>query len=135
MSEGGNNEIYFQDRLFGRVNRTCSRLNRPFQWMNIDQYTLSIYLSVCITVYLYIYLLSINLSFYVYKHHYDGNQSHSCLIKKFANYNDQDNMLIVINSFDTITIQWLTSSMVLHLTHMVTLTDLLIPAPQHRARC
>ena len=30
---------------------------------------------------------------------------------------------------------WLTSSTVLHSTHMVTLTDLLIPAPQHRARC
>ena len=31
--------------------------------------------------------------------------------------------------------QWLTSSTVLHLTHMVTLTDLLIPATQHSARC
>ena len=31
--------------------------------------------------------------------------------------------------------QWLTSSAVLHLTHMVTLTDLFTPAPQHRARC
>ena len=30
---------------------------------------------------------------------------------------------------------WLTSSAVLHLTHMVTLTDLFTPAPQHRARC
>ena len=31
--------------------------------------------------------------------------------------------------------QLLTSSTVLHLTHMVTLTDLLIPATQHSARC
>ena len=35
----------------------------------------------------------------------------------------------------SIHIQWLTSSTVLHSTHMVTLTDLFTPAPQHRARC
>ena len=44
-------------------------------------------------------------------------------------------MLVPLQCSVGLTSQWLTSSMVLHLTHMVTLTDLFIPAPQHSARC